>query len=138
MSKTLAIAFVIFAVLAGATSADAEVASWYGPGFNGHKTASGERFNQWALTAAHKTLAFGTMVLVTHGKSSVTVRINDRGPYVRGRSIDLSKGAAQKLGCLGTCNVKLTVLGRSGGRNHSKKSARAWTFPWTWPLKLSP
>ncbi len=111
MSRTLAIALTIFiAVLAGTTSADAEVASWYGPGFHGRKTANGEKFNQWALTAAHKTLPFGTRVLVTHGKRSVTVRINDRGPFIKGRSIDLSKAAAQKIGCLGVCRVKLKVL----------------------------
>ena len=129
MNKTLAIASII-AVLAGTVSADAEVASWYGPGFQGRKTASGERFNQWSLTAAHKTLPFGTMVRVTHGKRSVVVRINDRGPYVRGRSIDLSKAAAQKIGCLGVCRVNIQVLGRSGGRNHSKKSVRTSTHHW--------
>lgn len=123
MKKTLAIAFII-AVLAGTTAADAEVASWYGPGFHGHKTANGERFNMYALTAAHKTLPFGTRVLVSHGSKSVIVRINDRGPYVRGRSIDLSKAAAQKIGCLGVCKVNMHVLGKSGGRSHSKKSVR--------------
>lgn len=131
MSRTLAIAFTIFiAVLAGTTSADAEVASWYGPGFHGRKTASGEKFNQWALTAAHKTLPFGTRVLVTHGKRSVIVRINDRGPFTKGRTIDLSKAAAQKIGCSGVCKVILKVLGRSGGRNHSKKSVRTKTHSW--------
>ena len=110
MSRTLAIAYVFIAVLAGTTSADAEVASWYGPGFHGRTTASGEKFNQWALTAAHKTLRFGTKVLVTHGKRSVIVRINDRGPFTKGRTIDLSKAEAQKIGCSGVCRVKLKVL----------------------------
>lgn len=86
-------------------------ASWYGPGFHGRKTASGERFNQNALTAAHRTLPFGAKVKVTNvnnGKS-VTVRINDRGPYHGGRIIDLSKAANQAIGC-NTCIVTLDVL----------------------------
>lgn len=87
------------------------VASWYGPGFHGHKTASGERFNQYALTAAHRTLKFGTLVRVTYKGRSVTVRINDRGPFVRGRSLDLSKGAARAIGCKGTCVVSMQVIG---------------------------
>ncbi len=90
-------------------------ASWYGPGFHGRKTASGERFNQWAMTAAHKTLKFGTLVRVTHKGRSVTVRINDRGPFTKGRTIDLSKGAAMKIGCKGVCVVDMRVVG------HKKK-----------------
>ena len=88
------------------------IASWYGNQFHGRKTASGEIFNQWAMTAAHKTLPFGTRVKVTHLKTgnSIVVRINDRGPFIRGRVIDLSRGAAQKLGCPGICQVKLEVL----------------------------
>lgn len=86
------------------------VASWYGPGFHGRKTASGERFNQWAMTAAHKTLKFGTLVRVTHKGKSVIVRINDRGPFTRGRTIDLSKGAARAIGCKGVCVVSMTVV----------------------------
>lgn len=76
------------------------VASWYGPGFHGRKTASGEVFNQNRMTAAHKTLPLGTKVQVTDvgtGKS-VQVTINDRGPYVKKRVIDLSKAAADRLG----------------------------------------
>ena len=75
-------------------------ASWYGPGFHNRLTANGERFNMNAMTAAHKTLPFGTMVLVKSARSgkSVVVRINDRGPYAHGRVIDLSKAAAQELG----------------------------------------
>lgn len=76
------------------------VASWYGPGFHGRLTANGERFNQNELTAAHKTLPFGTRVLVENPRTGkqVVVRINDRGPFVKGRVIDLSKAAAQVLG----------------------------------------
>lgn len=75
-------------------------ASWYGPGFHGKTTASGEKFNQNALTAAHKKLKFGTRVRVTDPKTgkSVIVKINDRGPFIKGRIIDLSKEAAKKLG----------------------------------------
>lgn len=92
--------------------ASAVLASWYGPGFHGRRTASGERFNQWAMTAAHKTLPFGTRVRVTHKGRSVTVRINDRESFIRGRHLDLSKGAARRIGCSGVCRVSMTVLGR--------------------------
>ncbi|WP_309679924.1 septal ring lytic transglycosylase RlpA family protein [Polaromonas sp.] len=78
-------------------------ASWYGPGFHGRRTASGERFNMHDFTAAHRTLPFGTVVrirsLVT-GRE-VDVRINDRGPFSAGRVIDLSRAAAESLGMLG-------------------------------------
>ena len=75
-------------------------ASWYGPGFHGNRTANGERFNQNALTAAHRTLPFGTQVTVTNPKNgrSVVVRINDRGPYIGNRVIDLSRAAMQRIG----------------------------------------
>lgn len=75
-------------------------ASWYGPGFHGKKTASGVRFNENSMTAAHRTLPMGTVVKVTNlltGKS-IKVTINDRGPYAKGRIIDLSKAAAARLG----------------------------------------
>ncbi|MGH2413828.1 MAG: septal ring lytic transglycosylase RlpA family protein [Microcystaceae cyanobacterium] len=90
------------------------LASWYGPGFHGSQTASGERFNQYALTAAHRSLPFGTKVRVTNVNNgrSVIVRINDRGPHVRGRIIDLSRGAASAIGAGGVANVSLEVLGR--------------------------
>ncbi len=90
------------------------IASYYGPGFHGRKTANGERFNMHELTAAHKTLPFNTKVRVTNlsNKKSVIVRINDRGPYKKGRIIDLSKGAAQKIGLIqtGTAKVKVEIL----------------------------
>ncbi len=92
------------------------VASWYGPGFHGKLTASGERYNMHAMTCAHKSLPFGTrlkIVNVESGKSAVVV-VNDRGPFVRGRDIDVSKAAAQKLGIIGsgTGRVKVVSLGR--------------------------
>jgi len=86
-------------------------ASWYGPGFNGKKAASGERFNQNAMTAAHKTLPFGTKLKVTNQKTGkvVTVKINDRGPYHGGRIIDLSKAAATQLGIVGAGTGKVCL-----------------------------
>jgi rare lipoprotein A (peptidoglycan hydrolase) len=87
-------------------------ASWYGPGFHGRRTASGERFNQFGLTAAHKTLPLGTRVRVTNlaTDESVVVRINDRGPYARGRIIDLSRGAAAAIGLKGVGNVMIARI----------------------------
>ncbi len=91
------------------------IASWYGYESNGRESASGESFNENAMTAAHRTLPFGTKLRVTNLNNgrSVIVRINDRGPYVQGRIIDLSKGAAIELGMLdsGTAPVRLDVLG---------------------------
>ena len=94
------------------------VASWYGPGFEGRKTASGERFNSQDMTAAHRSLPLGSHVTVTNldnGKS-VRVRINDRGPYIRGRSIDLSRGAARQIGLekRGVGRVRVTADSRRG------------------------
>lgn len=89
------------------------LASFYGEGFDGKLTANGEKFDRTRLTAAHKTLAFGTCVKVTvveTGKS-VKVRINDRGPYVAGRVIDLSEGAAKVVGITdqGVAQVRLST-----------------------------
>ena len=89
-------------------------ASWYGKKFHGRKTASGERFNMYAMTAAHKTLPFGTKVKVTNldNKKSVVVKINDRGPFVKGRIIDLSYGASKRIGMVktGVARVKIKVV----------------------------
>jgi rare lipoprotein A len=86
-------------------------ASWYGPKFHGKITANGEVYDQMALTAAHKNLSFGTLLKITNPKNgkSVIVRINDRGPYIEGRELDLSKGAAIELGMLekGVARVKV-------------------------------
>jgi len=76
------------------------MASFYG-NESGSRTASGQRFNQEAMTAAHRTLPFGTKLRVTHGGRSVIVTINDRGPFVRGRVLDLSTGAARAIGLIG-------------------------------------
>jgi rare lipoprotein A len=89
-------------------------ASWYGPGFYGNRTASGEVLRPGTYTAAHRSLPFGTRVRVTNlnnGRSAV-VRINDRGPFTGGRIIDLAHGAASDLGVTasGVANVRLEVL----------------------------
>ena len=83
--------------LASAGRSFAGMASFYGSE-SGSRTASGQRFNQGAMTAAHRSLPFGTKLRVTHGSRSVVVTINDRGPFIRGRVLDLSKGAASAIG----------------------------------------
>ena len=83
--------------LANAGRSFAGMASFYGSE-SGTRTASGQRFNQGAMTAAHRSLPFGTKLRVTHGSRSVVVTINDRGPFIRGRVLDLSKGAASAIG----------------------------------------
>ncbi len=93
-------------------------ASWYGPSFHGRYTSNGEIYNMYAFTAAHKTLPMNTIVKVTNlnnGKS-VIVRINDRGPFVKGRIIDLSYAAGKKIGLdvTGTAPVKIEVVGFKG------------------------
>lgn len=87
-------------------------ASWYGPGFQGKRTASGERFDMNALTAAHRTLAFGTRVLVRNVRNGreVIVRINDRGPHVRDRIIDVSKAAAAALGIIDAGEAPVVLI----------------------------
>lgn len=90
------------------------IASWYGPGFDGNLTSNGEVYDMNGISAAHKTLPFGTIVRVVEfstGKS-IIVRINDRGPFIEGRIIDLSKGAARKLGIIdkGITKVGLRII----------------------------
>ncbi len=107
------------AEMAGAAALGREsygIASWYGPGFKGRPTASGEKFDPKALTAAHPTLPFGTLVEVSRQdkkKKSVIVVVTDRGPYVAGRSIDLSRAAARRLhmSYQGAVPVKMQVVG---------------------------
>jgi rare lipoprotein A len=90
------------------------MASYYGKEFHGKKTASGETFDQWKLTCAHRDLAFGTRLRVTNleNNKTVVVRVNDRGPWVRGRIIDLSYAAAKKIGMIqkGVVKVKIEIL----------------------------
>jgi rare lipoprotein A len=87
------------------------IASWYGPGFHGNLTASGERFNSRALTAAHKSLPFGSRVKVVNQTTgrSVTIKINDDGPHVPGRIIDLSEGAFARIASLGQGVAKVCI-----------------------------
>lgn len=93
------------------------VASYYADRFHGRKTASGAKYDKGAMTAAHKTLPLGTKVRVTNLKSgeSIDVEINDRGPYVKGRVIDLSRRAAKELGVGGLAQVQLEVLAANDG-----------------------
>lgn len=98
----------------GSGASESGKASYYGDRHHGQKTASGERFNQNALTAAHRSLPFGTRVRVTNlnNERSVVVRINDRGPFVRGRVIDVSRAAAERLDMLraGVVPVRIETL----------------------------
>jgi rare lipoprotein A len=99
----------------GGTTYQRGVASWYGPGFHGRFTASGERYDMDAMTAAHPTLPFGTLVEVRNLENGrrATVRINDRGPFEKRRIIDLSRAAAREIGMLGpgTARVELAAVG---------------------------
>ncbi len=94
------------------------IASWYGPGFHGRRTANGEIYDQFALTAAHQTLPHGTLLRVTNltNQRAVQVRVNDRGPFVDDRIIDLSYTAARQLDMIGpgVVPVRIDVLGGSG------------------------
>jgi rare lipoprotein A len=96
--------------------------SWYGPRFHGRLTANGEIYNQNASTAAHKSFSFGTLLKITNPTTnkSVIVRINDRGPYIPGRQIDLSKAAAEELDVInsGVKKLKVEEIILSGINNH--------------------
>jgi rare lipoprotein A len=111
----------LFSDIGGAHAADkapvkvvAGAASWYGDKFHGRRTANGERYDMHKLTAAHKTLPFGTKVRVTNRENgkSVVVRINDRGPFVGKRVIDLSRGAAAAVGMIqrGIAPVSIEII----------------------------
>lgn len=93
-------------------------ASWYGPGFHGRLTANGEIYDQMSFTAAHKSLKFGTLLKITNPRNnkSVVIRINDRGPYVSGRDLDLSKAAALELGMVkrGVAKIKVEEIKIAG------------------------
>jgi rare lipoprotein A len=107
------------------------IASWYGPGFHGKATASGAIYNQHELTAAHQTLPLGTRVMVTHleNGSTAEVTITDRGPFAKGRIIDLSHAAAQQIHMIGpgTALVRVDVLD-SPVRIHAIRSALDYTL----------
>jgi rare lipoprotein A len=129
--RVLSVPFLIFVCAlcvneshAQASFSQTGVASYYGRKFHGRTTANGERFNMWAMTAAHKTIPFDTRVRVTNldNNKSVVVRINDYGPFSKGRIIDLSRGAAAKIGMIqsGTARVKLEVLAEDVRDDHLK------------------
>ena len=101
-------------------------ASWYGPGFHKRLTANGERYNMYALTAAHKELPFGSVIKVTNldNNKSVIVTVNDRGPVPKDRGIDLSKAANEKIDC-NLCSVEITV--KTVGDNLYKHSSNKET-----------
>lgn len=113
MQKLFLAASAALALAIPAGPAAANYASWYGvgDGYHGQRTASGETFNTYALTAAHPYLPFGTRVRVTNLRNgrSVVVRINDRGPYVGGRVIDLSYAAAQAIGMVSAGEAPVSI-----------------------------
>jgi rare lipoprotein A len=119
LSRLLWVLLCVGALLAlddGRAAADTGLASHYGSGFAGSPTASGEVFDPDGFTAAHRTLPFGTRLMVSYHGRSVQVVVNDRGPYVGGRELDLSRAAAESLGLtrVGVDWVDYTVIGRGG------------------------
>lgn len=115
--KKLLMPFTLLSALMLTVPANAGMASWYGPGFHGKRTASGAIYNMYAMTAAHKSLPFGSKVKVTNlnNNKSVVVKINDRGPFKPGRVIDLSKKANQMIKC-NLCKVDVEVLSKGDGK----------------------
>ena len=112
LSKILCTSSALLLALSTSVSAGGSMlTSWYGPGFHGRLTANGEVYDQMGLTAAHKTLAFGTRLRVCY-QGCVNVRVNDRGPYIGAREPDLSRGAAQAIGLIhpGVAEVQVTYL----------------------------
>ena len=119
MNRLILLSILLLIIASCATTRSGSViesgeASWYGPGFHGKQTANGETYNQDALTAAHRTLPFNTVVRVVNRNNgkSVDVRINDRGPYARGRIIDLSREAARRIDMIesGIAPVRLILV----------------------------
>ncbi len=108
------------------------IASWYGPGFHGRRTASGAIYNQYDLTAAHQTLPLGSRVIVTNiqNGTSVEVLINDRGPFVKGRIIDLSYAAASGLGMVrpGTIPVRIEVIDNGSSKIRTIRTSLDYTL----------
>ena len=104
-------AAVLLSVSTSASATNTMLSSWYGGYFHGRTTANGETYDMYGLTAAHKTLPFGTQLRVCY-QGCVNVRINDRGPYIGARELDLSYGAAQKIGLIqpGVDYVSYTYL----------------------------
>jgi rare lipoprotein A len=105
MRNSIALLFIMLMVLP--VKAEQMTASWYECC---KRTANGEKFNPDGLTAAHKTYKYGTKLKVSYRGRSVVVRINDRGPFIKGRELDLSRGAARRIGCHGVCEVHAEVV----------------------------
>lgn len=134
-----AMAAIVFALLSHASAAQVGSASWYA--LDGRTTANGERMNSRRMTAAHRRLPFGTRIRVTNLRNgkSVIVRINDRGPFVRGRILDVSKAAARRLGFLGRghTKVRFSVVGKGKKRRARarRKNRNAFLAPVTVPTR---
>jgi len=110
--RIISSAFIAVACIStSAYSTETMLASWYGPYFHGRLTANGETYNMYGISAAHKTLPFGTKLRVCY-RGCVNVRINDRGPYIGTRELDLSYAAAKQIGMIepGVANVQVTYL----------------------------
>lgn len=107
----LALALVV-TVMPTPVTADTVTTSWYGKRWDGRYTANGEIFNHRKWTVAHRTLPMGTQIVIKHGKRKVVARVNDRGPYVRGRSLDVSQAVADRLNIRhkGVARVQIRVL----------------------------
>ncbi len=133
MSTTLKVMLASGAVVAylaasaGKANAEPVVSSWYGPGLEGNPTASGEPFRSEDYTAAHRSLPFGTKLLVTYGQRQTVVRVTDRGPYVAGRDMDLSQAAAQEIGLTtaGADAVDVRVLNGSEDQGAARPAPAA-------------
>jgi rare lipoprotein A len=131
LSRLLWVVLLVCAFLVlGDDRADAKevLASWYGPGFEGSPTASGEPYEPYGYTAAHKTMPLGTNLVVSYGGRSLQVTVNDRGPYVGSRELDLSQGAAEYLGLTqaGVDYVKYHRAGGGYGRGHGGGYGRGY------------
>jgi len=134
LAMALAVGLLLAADTAAANSYDrVGEASWYGKRYHGRTTANGESFDMNALTAAHKRLPFGTLVRVTNlaNKRSLVVRINDRGPYARGRIIDLSRRAASLLGFQhhGVTKVRVQTVRAAPGKQPPRSNLRVRSNP---------
>lgn len=131
MSRLLpALLLVLLTGCAARHPVEAGQASWYGPGFGGRPTASGETFRPWKRTAAHKTLPFGTVVKVTRVDTGDHVRVvvNDRGPFVEGRIIDLSRKAARRVDLVedGVTAVEVKVLRCRRSHPECREALQTW------------
>lgn len=119
--KAVSLSFLLTLFVIVPANSQTGIGSYYGSAFHGKRTASGAIYNMYAMTAAHKSLPFGSKVKVTNleNKESVVLTINDRGPFKPGRIIDLSKKANQKLDC-NLCKVAVKVISKGDGKYHKQ------------------